>query len=347
MKKILFYKKNILIIIVALVIAIGLIAISEAYILNGNLTKFSRGYILARPNDATGNVSYTLMEENQKQTDKHRIYLIGGSSLRAALVGDDYANDKLHEICGDDKTFVLLQANVATMIDMLEIVDNLPNENGTVVISSNVPKLLQYADTQSFLFKSKTAYDFKRNNELYNSLGYKAGLLDNFVSSNMVKKLFDRVFNAESFAEITMEFEVPAKVHKMPTYDKDFSNLASKYAGIFTRPNDTHFELYEILLEEILHICKAKGLNLVLIDTPLNIGIYSDDFIYGDDSALPKFRELNQSFSLKHDIAYLNFMQDLDIDKAHYKDLVHLKTLESRTLYTDTLIHELSLVVDQ
>lgn len=342
-KKLLYYKKNIFIIITALLISIGIILFMEIFLTNGSLLKIPKGYILARENDDNTNVSYTLLEEKYHKTEDYRIYLIGGSSLRAAIVGEEYIDNSLQENLDKNNDVVMLQINMLGLLDALTIVDNLPSENGMVVLGSSFVKIMNYTGNKGFLVKSKITEDYKNNSKYLKDLGYKYPKSLRLVSGNFIKIFLDRILSAERLKDIFTEYEyIQIDNSKDPNFDRNFDKIAADYNKYITDANEKHYILYEELLLEIANICESKGLDLVLIDTPFNVQMYQQDYIFSETSGLTKYINLNYKFSKENDVAYLDFTTGFDIGKEHFKDAIHLNTFESRKSYTDALVYELA-----
>jgi hypothetical protein len=323
-----FKKNSFSLIIIGLGLAFSIMFLINSAILNGGLLKVPVGYLQSVQHDFESYVSYQVYQEKISKTENHRVYFIGGSSMREALPDQAYMDRKLKENYGQNYEAIILSTRGMSMSDILIFVDNLPRNNSTLVLGTAVRKTSGYTSKHRFFLTSESHKEyFKDSDKPY--YGFVAGL--------PIVKAMERLFYSTNVGAITEEFvPVPHHFPEGDVVDRDVLVEAMKSAYSIKKVDDSAFNAYRNLMASISKRAKEQGFNVVLTELPYNVGLLSDE-LYDDDSAFMIYNRVVKEISQGNDITYLDFVWDLDLEYA-FRDGAHLSNIEGRGTYADALI---------
>jgi hypothetical protein len=190
-----FKSNSLLAIVIAFLLCACLIIGLELFIGSGGLLKISDYATSGVDGDGFGTTAYYVYDDVYKDTNMDRIYYLGGSSAQYAV---DYKHFRkcIEEKFKKQYRFVPLSNNKQEIIHALQIVQNLPDGNGVVIIGMHYGKMFNYSRYNKMYLKS----DYFG----YNLAGIQIVKEKNYrlISGIFLRRFLDRLFLAESVKHI-------------------------------------------------------------------------------------------------------------------------------------------------
>ena len=340
-----FLKPSLGVFVVSLVLASAVLFFMNQYVNTYQFLNIPREYFLTNNRDYSSDLIYTLAEENAKQTDDYRIYVLGGSATRRSFISEEYTEQALKDEYGEGYNFVLLSTSMLMSLDNLLIVENLPPDNGCVVLSLNIRRALLYNDTGRFPLTSQYYIDYINHNPIVKNLGLFNKKVYNYTGGMMIKQPLTRVLLAPSIKSITAPCAVEAystDYTQRLNDDRIASLVETESRRLEKGLSEQEAALFFDILLDIAKVCEEKNLDLLLMDGPYNIALFRDTaLLYGETSTLTQYKAVIREVTEETDAEYADFIWTLDIQNEQYMDIVHLSAYEARKAYTDAFVKSL------
>ncbi len=346
-----FTKLSIFVFVLSSLLAAVVLYWMNGYMTSGRFTEIPRAYFISNNDDYSSDLVYTLAEENLSETSDYRIYVIGGSSTRRSFVNEAYTEQCLADEYGEGYDFVLLSTSMLMNLENLLIVDNLPDDNGCVVLSLNVLRALIYSEPDRLPLISHQYLDYINHNQLTKEMGLFDQRVYNYVGGTLIKNPLTRLFLSPKvkwiFAPIGVEQYNTDYTARFK--DENIEKLTDEYSELFLGGiNEQQEVLFINTLLDIAKLCEEKNLDLLLLDAPFNVDLFKDRecVLDGETSAITQYRIILKQVADETDAEYADFIWDMGIKDEQYMDMIHLSSYEARADFTKAFVKSLGCFLD-
>ena len=331
----------------ALAAALCTPALLEYVVSRGCYTDIPLEYLMRHPSDDYTYSSYTLNKVRRNPPKTFPVYLLGGSSMKESFNNTESLSQAISTEAGfpiDSYLFTNPHRSFSTGLTTLT---HLPDGPGIVVVgitlsrfSYDFKQLLLDLDGYKVYVKAKALYshfnDFSPEsvsatksslppflNYIYGRDSILPGILTYFKTYFIRRKkdLF-------SFKIRPIYYEQHLYTPSRKRFDRAEKLKVLESWKQRARQSLTNFEKNMILLEELLAQSKAKNLEVVLVEYPLDMEIIGDALNKSFDLYKKRLARLAESDENVH---YLDFIDELNLTTNDFGDLSHFSFPETRT----------------
>lgn len=338
-------KNSIVIVALATIIAFAMFIALEIYVKNGGITKTPKELIAVEEGDYFTDVTYKLYELDQREEglNDYSVYFIGGSSMREIVISEEEMKNSIDEKYNINSSVHMLSISKMSTMDYINVIDNLPDENGLVVIGLNNSKMNIEPEFKRIFIKSDIYMDYLNNDEYIQSIKQEKTSKYQIVGTVYAKKYIDRLFNSIYRYKDLNKIKIPIDI-KYHWYDnRDNPKIFDQARQELENQNKYSKEdvaFYNKILKHMIEICHDKGLDVVLLHLPYNEDILGES-IYKKDSRFTSFRAATTSIADLKSVDELDFIYSIGFSKEDYYDINHINVDSARKEYESAFIKKI------
>jgi hypothetical protein len=333
--------KHPLVLLTALILLVPALLGLEAVFTSGAWTAVGVQRWVRTPTDDYMYVSWSVGELKRRPPDQPLVVLLGGSSGREALVDGPSLAADIRDHGGPAVAADNLSSRMQRFAQSLAIVDNLPDTPTTVLVGVNlgrfdVSKASNFRQVvgRELLLKSDTLRHFV--NQRYGEYRYSFSILPGVFSS-----LATYAQQKERDLITGHAPRPPYKPHpfdgRRVLSDERKRELVQKWLDMYYPRLVKNVDFNAAVLDVLVRRAQERGLDVVLVDLPVNREIVGDSF--AEAEALYKTR--TRAVAERRGVPYLDFNDQLSLTSADFLDLSHLRPA-GREVWQGRLAEELA-----
>lgn len=293
---------------------------------NGTITsEVPESLFIAGPCDDASHVTWQVHYLSSHPPGGIAVYLLGGSAMRECIETPAALESAIHARCGKRTSVHVLGSSEQGYAQAIAMVENLPAGRAVIVVDIHHTPFafgVQGAEAQlhgdELLLSSRKLHDLleRRFTESFD-LSLDAG-----IKVYLAKYRRRRGLEAfESTVPISYNVHRYSQTMLWP-YEMKVSRVALWRSGR-GRPDGpffNNFKLNAALLEEAVALARAKGYQVLLMETPLNAAIIGDGF----DVYKSRYRHLCHDLVERYGAVYVNCNKTAGLVDLDFHDLAHL-----------------------
>jgi hypothetical protein len=336
-----FRNRNPLVLVVAALLLLPALLGFQWLFTSGAWTAVPLDRALRNPEDSFTYISWMVGKARQDEPSVPGLYLLGGSSARESIVGGDSLAVEIRKAGGPDVVAYDLGSINQNFAESLSVVDAAPDTPAWLLVGINLGRFTatrdqnaQQAQGREFLLDSDAVHEF--------------------VSSKWGLEEYQYTILPGIWAYITdwmrkhgaslLEGDPPSTQYELHRYSAKTRRSDSQKKRLVTKWNTSRKPVFEQnraanlqMLEELLAQAKERGVNVVLLELPLNEEIVGDSF----DRSQRQYQIPVSKLAEKYDYPYLDLNDRVDIPSRDFQDLSHL-IAPGRVIWQHALAEELT-----
>jgi hypothetical protein len=300
---------SVLVVIVALLAALGGVIAAERLIVSGYATAVPESLLLIDPPDRTA------------------VYVLGGSSTRESFVGERSLATRIAAAGGGDVVVHELASNNQEFGGDLAIIDNLPQTPAIVVIGVGMERFVhgprateRQTGGRPLLLSSPALRAF-----LEDQTGDGGGRLS--ITPGMadfaVTWAHWRLHRLRLGKPIRVRFRQHLYTRSMAYSDDRKRDQVQRWLQHRGRPGaqfDRVLAYNAAALEGAVALARERGFDVVLAENPLNLEIVGTSF----DRMQERYQPLCRDVAARHDATYVDFVAAAGLRSHDFRDLTHM-----------------------
>jgi hypothetical protein len=336
-----FRNRNPLVLIAAALLLVPALLGFQWLFTSGAWTVVPLDRALRNPEDSFTYISWTVGKARQDGPSVPGLYLLGGSSARESIVGGDSLAAEIHKAGGPQVAAYDLGSINQNFAESLSVVDAAPDTPAWLLVGINLGRFTAT--------REQNAVQSQGRELLLDSDAVHA-----FVSSKWGLERYQYTILPGIWAYITdwmrkhggslLEGDPPSTDYELHRYSEETRRSDSQKKRLVTKWNTSRKPVYEQnraanlqMLEELLAQAKERGVNVVLLELPLNEEIVGDSF----DRSQRQYQIPVSKLAEKYDYPYVDLNRRVDIPSRDFQDLSHL-IAPGRVIWQHALAEELT-----
>jgi hypothetical protein len=308
---------------------------------SGAWTALPLDRVLRNPEDSFTYISWMVGKARQDEPATPAVYLLGGSSARESIVSGASLAAEIREQGGPEVAAFDLGSINQNFAESLAVVDSAPDTPAWLLVGVNLGRFTAT--------KEENARQAEGRELLLDS-----GAVHSFVSSKWDLQKYQFTILPGIWAYITdwmrkhggslLEGDPPSTPYEMHRYSAKTRRSDSQKKRLVTRWNTTRKPVYEQnrvanlqMLEELLAQARERGVQVVLLELPLNQDIVKDSFA----PSQRKYRLPVAKLAEEYGYPYVDLNRKVDIPSRDFQDLSHL-IAPGRVIWQHALAEELA-----
>jgi hypothetical protein len=296
---------------------------------------------LRNPEDSFTYVSWAVGDARQDGLAVPGLYLLGGSSARESIVSGEALAAEIREAGGPEVVAYDLGSINQNFAESLAVVQSAPDTPAWLLVGINLGRFTatrevnaQQAEGREFLLES--------------------GAVQDFVSSKWGLEEYTFTILPGIWAYITdwmrkhgtdlLEGDPPSTEYELHRYSEQTRRSDSQKRRLVTKWNASRKPVFEKnrvanlqMLEALLAEAKRRGVNVVLLELPLNREIVGDGFA----ASQRKYQVPVGKLAKEYGYPYIDLNEQVDIPSRDFQDLSHL-IAPGRVIWQHALARELA-----
>jgi hypothetical protein len=312
----------------------------ELVFTSGAWSDVALGRWLRMPLDDFVYVSWVVGGAKDDPPSTPAVYILGGSSARESIVSDDSLERAIAAAGGPAVAVFDIGSNNQNFAQSLAVIDNVPDTPATAIVGVNLNRFYaSRADNEKQVIGRELLLD-------------SPGLRD-YVSGDSGDYRFGYTILPGIFSWATSY----VTKHKDELLSGDLPDLTYKQHRYTRRRNHSVAEKEEMvqawlterapvyhrwlayntdMLEALLRRARERGVDVVLMELPLNLEIVGDSW----DADLRAYRQRVRRLAREYGVPYVDFNPELRIPNEYFHDIDHLVE-PGRVIWEDRLAEEL------
>jgi hypothetical protein len=308
---------------------------------SGAWTALPLDRVLRNPEDSFTYVSWQVGQARQDEPSVPGLYLLGGSSARESIVGGDSLAAEIRKAGGPDVVAYDLGSINQNFAESLSVVDAAPDTPAWLLVGINLGRFTATRDQNA---QQAQGREFLLDSDAVHS----------FVSSRWGLEKYQYTILPGIWAYITdwmrkhggslLEGDPPSTEYELHRYSEETRRSDSQKKRLVTKWNASRKPVFEQnraanlqMLEELLAQARERGVQVVLLELPLNEEIVGDSF----DRSQRQYQIPVSKLAEKYDYPYLDLNDKVDIPSRDFQDLSHL-IAPGRVIWQHALAEELT-----
>jgi hypothetical protein len=296
---------------------------------------------LRNPEDSFTYVSWMVGQARQDVPDVPGLYLLGGSSARESIVSGEALAAEIREAGGPDVVAYDLGSINQNFAESLSVVQSAPDTPAWLLVGVNLGRFTatrevnaQQAEGREFLLDSEAVQDF---------VSSKWGLEE--YTYTILPGIWAYITDwMRKHGAAVLEGDPPSTEYELHRYSEKTRRSESNKERLVTKWNTSRKPVFEKnrvanlqMLEALLAEAKRRGVNVVLLELPLNQEIVGDSFA----KSLRQYRIPVGKMAEEYGYPYVNLNDEVDIPSRYFQDLSHL-IAPGRVIWQHALAEELA-----
>jgi hypothetical protein len=336
-----FRNRNPLVLIAAALLLVPALLGFQWLFTSGAWTALPLDRVLRNPEDSFTYVSWQVGHARQDEPSVPGLYLLGGSSARESIVGGDSLAAEIRKAGGPDVVAYDLGSINQNFAESLSVVDAAPDTPAWLLVGINLGRFTATRDQNA---QQAQGREFLLDSDAVHS----------FVSSRWGLEKYQYTILPGIWAYITdwmrkhggslLEGDPPSTEYELHRYSEETRRSDSQKKRLVTKWNKSRRPVFEQnrvanlqMLEELLAQAKERGVQVVLLELPLNEEIVKDSF----DASQRRYQVPVTKLAEKYGYPYLDLNDKVDIPSRDFQDLSHL-IAPGRVIWQHALAEELT-----
>jgi hypothetical protein len=300
-------------------------SLQDAIVSGRAVDRVSQGRFICWPRDDAGVVSYRVAGLRRRPPARPAVYLLGGSSMRECFVSPASLRRQVKARSGVDMRVVPLASSEQHLAGSLAIVDALPAGQGGIIVvglhhtpfAYGVRGATRQLHGDQLMVRSPVLRDFledRLGTEL--SADLRPGLRRHVDD-------YERRRGATAFTGAAIEHDAHRYPMSMATSDAFKRSRVTEWLAGRGRPGGPFFRNFALnaaILEELIETARAKGFQVLIMESPQNAAFIGDAF----DPYKEKYRALALEMRDTNGAHYVNLNRVVGLLRTDFRDLLHL-----------------------
>ena len=287
--------------------------------------RVSQGRFICWPRDDAAVATYRLAGLRRVPPGRPAVYLLGGSAMRECFVSASSLHEQILIRCGSDVRVVPLASSEQHLAGSLALVDALPTGGGGVIViglhhtpfAYGIRGALDQLHGDQLMVRSAALREFLE------------GRLDKSLTSDIRPGIYAHVAQYEwrrdagAFTAPAIAYDAHRYPMSMATSDAFKRSRVTEWLQGRGRPGGPFFDNFGLnaaLLEELVTTARAKGFEVLIMESPLNAAFIGDAF----DPYKAKYRAVCTALRDEHGAHYVNLNRVVGLHRDDFRDLLHL-----------------------
>jgi hypothetical protein len=297
--------------------------------------------VLRNSQDSFTYISWMVGKARQDEPSTPAIYLLGGSSARESIVSGAALAAEIRDAGGPEVAAFDLGSINQNFAESLAVVDSAPDTPAWLLVGVNLGRFTAT--------KEQNAQQAEGRELLLDS-----DAVHSFVSSKWGLQKYQYTILPGIWAYVTdwmrehggslLEGDPPSTSYALHRYSAKTRRSESQKKRLVTKWNATRRPVFDQnrvanlqMLEELLAQAKERGVEVVLLELPLNEEIVKDSFTQSQR----KYRIPVAKLAEEYGYPYVDLNQKVDIPSRDFQDLSHL-IAPGRLIWQHALAQELA-----
>jgi hypothetical protein len=336
-----YRNRNPLVLLVAGVLCLAALLGLELAFTSGAWSDVPLGHWLRMPLDDFVYVSWAVGGAKDDPPDTPSIYILGGSSARESIVGDDSLERAIVAAGGPRTTVLDIGSNNQNFAQSIAVIDNVPDTPATAIVGINLNRFYaSRADNEKQVVGRELLLDSPDLRDyVHDDTGHYR------FSFTILPGIFSWATSyAKQHKEQLLSGELPNLTYKQHRYTKRRNHSVAEKEEMVQEWLTQRAPVYHrwldyntAMLEELLRVARARGVDVVLLELPLNLEIVGDAW----DADLQAYRQRVRRLAREYGVPYVDFNPELHIPNTDFHDIDHLVE-PGRVIWEDRLAEELA-----
>jgi hypothetical protein len=336
-----FRNRNPLVLVAAVLLLLPALLAFEWLFTSGVWTVVPLDTALRNPEDSFTYVSWQVGKARQDEPDVPGLYLLGGSSARECIVSGDALAAEIEELGGPRVAAYDLGSINQNFAESLAVAQSVPDTPAWLVVGINLGR---FTATRQINARQAEGREFLLEN----------GAVQDFVSEEWSLQEYAYTILPGIWAYVTdwmrnhggslLEGDPPSTEYELHRYSAKTRRSDSQKKRLVTKWNTSRKPIFEQnrvanlqMLEALLHEARERGVNVVLLELPLNEEIVKDGFA----SSQRKYQVPVAKLADEYGYPYIDLNEQVDIPSRNFQDLSHL-IAPGRVIWQHALAKELA-----
>ncbi|HQH21647.1 MAG TPA: hypothetical protein PLJ89_06065 [Thermoleophilia bacterium] len=336
-----FRNRNPLVLVVAALLLVPALLGVEWLFTSGAWTAVPLGVALRNPQDSFVYVSWMVGRARRHEPDTPGLYLLGGSSARESVVGGDELAAEIEALGGPRVTAFDLGSINQNFAESLAVVENVPDTPAWLLVGVNLGRFTAT--------RQQNAMQARGREFLLGS-----GAVRSFVASRWGLEKHGFTILPGIWAFVTdwtrrhgvslLAGDPPRTEYHLHRYSKKTRRSEGYKRRLVEKWNATRRPVFERnraanlqMLEALLAEARKRGLNVVLLELPINREVVGDSFA----ASQHEYRVPVARLAADYGYPYIDLNEIVDIPSRDFQDLTHL-IAPGRVVWQRALAKELA-----
>ncbi|NLE21774.1 MAG: hypothetical protein GX624_03175 [Actinobacteria bacterium] len=295
---------------------------------------------LRNPEDSFTYVSWQVGRARQDKPDMPGLYLVGGSSARESIVSGDALAAEIEGLGGPRVAVYNLGSINQNFAESLSVLESAPDTPAWLLLGVNLGR---FTATREENAEQGQGREFLLKSDAVRS----------FVSSRWGLEKYQFTILPGIWAYVTdwmrkhggslLDGRTPSTEYELHRYSEKTRRSDGHKRRLVKRWNTSRKPVFERnrvanlqMLEELLRKVRERGVNVVLLELPLNKEIVKDAFV----SSQRKYKIPVAKLADEYGYPYIDLNETVDIPSRDFQDLSHL-IAPGRVIWQHALAREL------
>jgi hypothetical protein len=296
---------------------------------------------LRNPEDSFTYVSWMVGKARQDEPSVPGIYLLGGSSARESIVSGDALAAEVRAAGGPEVVAYDLGSINQNFAESLAVVQSAPDTPAWLLVGVNLGRFTATRDVNA---RQAEGREFL----------LEGGAVQDFVSSRWGLERYTFTILPGVWAYLTdwmrthgadlLAGDPPSTGYELHRYSEQTRRSDGQKRRLVTKWNASRRPVFEKnrvanleMLEALLAEARERGVNVVLLELPLNQEIVQDSFA----SSRRKYQVPVTRLAEEYGYPYIDLNEQVDIPSRDFQDLSHL-IAPGRAIWQHALAQELA-----
>ena len=336
-----YRNRNPLVLLAALTLLVVALLGVDSVFTSGAWSDVAVGHWLRMPLDDFVYVSWVVGGAKDDPPDTPAVYILGGSSARESIVSDASLEKAIAAAGGPETTVFDIGSNNQNFAQSLAVIDNVPDSPATAIVGINLNRF--YAS------RADNEKQAEGRELLLESSALREYVTDESGNHRFTFTILPGIFSwattyAQQHKDELLSGELPYVTYKQHRYTKRRNHSVAEKeemvrewltgrASVYHRWLDYNTDM----LEQLLRRARERGVDVVLMELPLNLEIVGDAW----DEDLRAYRLRVRRLAREYGVPYVDFNEELRIPNEDFHDIDHLVE-PGRVIWEDRLAEELA-----
>lgn len=300
---------------------------------------------LRNPEDSFTYVSWVVGKARQDAPPVPGLYLLGGSSARESIVSGEALAREIRAAGGPEVAAYDLGSINQNFAESLAVVQSAPDTPAWLLVGVNLGRFTatkddnaMQAEGREFLLESGAVQDF---------VSSKWGLAEH--SYTILPGVWAYLTDwLRRHGGAVLEGDPPGNAYALHRYSAETRRSEGQKRRLVKKWNASRKPVFERnrvanlqMLEALLAAARERGVNVVLLELPLNEEIVGDSF----STSRRKYQVPVARLAAEYGYPYVDLNRSVDIPSRYFQDLSHL-IAPGRVIWQHALAEELAALLD-
>lgn len=319
-----FTNRNPLVLVVAGLLLVPVLLGLEYYFTSGSWSDVPLKYWLRKPTDSFTYVSWTVGRTKLQRPPGAGVYLTGGSSAREALVSGPSLAADVQDLGGPPVTVLDLGFMNQNFAETLAIADNVPARGSWLLVGVNLGR-----------FTASPAVNERQ--VVGRDLLLKSGFLQRYVADTYGRYKYSYTILPGIFSYLSDKLKrdggralrgnLSGRTYRQHQYTAAKKRSVKRKRRMVEVWLETRYPVFArnlpynlAMLEQILVLCRQRGVHAVLLELPLNRDIVGTRF----QKAIVQYRVPVMALADEYGVPYVDVNEAAAVPNGGFYDLSHL-----------------------